>query len=139
MGYAEDILKLRARFADALSVGAIDGSKETVEAMLIQIMNEAEKNRQGCATQAENIRKQISVLDGQAAAFSSVTSIVYNVLNGFVRVAERNRQEEDRTKAENAEREQLAAQMAAETEAATTENAESSDPESKNTKSKKKK
>ena len=113
MSYAEDILKLRIRFAEALSAGVLDASKETLEAILIQIMNDAEKNRQSCATQAENLRKQISAIDGQAAAFSSVTSIVYNVLNGFIRVGERNKEEEERVKAEAAERDETAAAQAA--------------------------
>ena len=138
MAYAEDILRLRARFADALASGVIDGSKDTLEALLIQIMNESEKNRQNCATQAENIRKQIATLDGQAAAFSSVTSIIYNVLNGFIRVAERNKEEEDRVKTENAEREQLIAQMGVEAEVVSTESASDSS-DTKNTKPKKKK
>lgn len=94
MSYAEDILKLRKRVADAVAKGIVgpDG-KDFLEATLIQVMNDAEKNRQNCVTQAENLRRQAGVFDGQAGAFSSVVSIVYNVLNGFVLVAEKEDEE----------------------------------------------
>jgi hypothetical protein len=111
MAYSEDILKLRARFADAVRYGVVseDGSN-TFEAVLLQIMNDAEKNRQNCVSQAENLRKQAAVLDGQAGGFASVASIMYNVLNGYVNLAEREAQRE----AEEAEKKiQEAAEEAA--------------------------
>jgi hypothetical protein len=94
MSYAEDILKLRKRVQDAVSKGVVtkDG-KDFLEASLIQIMNDAERNRQNCLTQADNLRKQASTFDGQAGAFASVSSIVYNVINGFVSIAERDEEE----------------------------------------------
>lgn len=103
MSYAEDIIKLRQRVSQAMDSGAIDGSKETFETVLIQIMNDAEKNRQNCVAQAENFRKQAATVDGQAAAFSSVVSIVYNVINGYIRIAERAKEEEARVAEEKAE------------------------------------
>lgn len=104
MSYAEDILKLRARVAEAASAGALDGSTQTLEAILIQIMNDAERNRQNAVAQAENFRKQAATVDGQAAAFASVVSIVYNVINGFVRIAARSKEEEARVAEETAEK-----------------------------------
>ncbi len=94
MSYAEDILKLRKRVNDAAIKGVVpsDG-KSILEATLIQIMNEAEKNRQNCLTNAENLRKQASTFEGQAGAFASVSSIVFNVINGFVTIAERDEEE----------------------------------------------
>ena len=100
MSYAEDILKLRQRVNDAFKNDSLDGSKETLEAVLIQIMNDAERNRQNCITQAENLRRQASVFDGQAGAFASVSSIIYNVLNGFVTAAEKDEEETKRLAAE---------------------------------------
>ena len=113
MSYAEEILKLRHRVNEAFKNGSLDGSQETLEAVLIQIMNDAERNRQNAVTQAENFRKQASAVDGQAAAFSSVVSIVYNVINGFVRIAERSREEEVRVKEETAEKSEAVALEAA--------------------------
>jgi hypothetical protein len=104
MSYAEDLLRLRKRVSDAVSQGVVgqDG-KDFFEATLIQIMNDAEKNRQNCVTSAENLRRQAATMDGQANGFASVSSIIYNVINGFVTVAEkdeaeRKRLEEDATK-----------------------------------------
>lgn len=94
MSYAEDILKLRKRVSDAAIKGVVSSDgKDFLEATLIQIMNEAEKNRQNCLTNAENLRKQASTFEGQAGAFASVSSIVFNVINGFVMVAERDEEE----------------------------------------------
>jgi len=104
MSYAEDILKLRKRVQDAVSKGVVsDDGRDFLEASLIQIMNDAERNRQNCLTQAENLRKQASTFDGQAGAFASVSSIVYNVINGFVVVAERDEAERAAEAAEKAE------------------------------------
>ena len=92
--FGEDIFKLRKRMLDAVSNNVFEASsKDMIEALLIQILNDAERNRQNCLTQAENLRKQASTIDGQAGAFASVSSIVYNVLNGFVRAAERSKEE----------------------------------------------
>ena len=115
MAFGEDIIKLRQRVQDAIKKGVVsqDG-KEIFEATLIQIMNDAERNRQNCLTQAENLRRQASVFDGQAGAFASVSSIVYNVLNGFVTAAEREEAERQRLEEErlaNAEDLQKAAEI----------------------------
>lgn len=105
MSYAEDLLKLRKRVLDAVKSGLIDDKqKDFYEATLIQIMNEAERQRQHCTQQAENLRKQASVLDGQASGYSSQSSIVYNVLNSYILAAERAAQEEKIHKEELLER-----------------------------------
>lgn len=113
MSYAEELFKLRKRMVDAAASGLVDeNSKNIVEALLIQIMNDGEKSRQACMTQAEGLRKQASTLEGQAAAFSSVTSIVYNVLNGFIRSAETSQEEEKRVEEENKEKAAFIAEQA---------------------------
>ncbi len=106
MAYAEDILKLRKRVQDAVSKGVVkaDG-KDILEATMIQVMNDAERNRQNCVAQADNLRKQAAQFDGQAGAFASVSSIVYNVLNGFVMAAEKDEAERAAQAEEKAERE----------------------------------
>lgn len=127
MAYSEDILKLRTRFADAVRYGIINETgANTFEAVLLQIMNDAEKNRQNCTNQAENLRKQASVLDGQAGGFASVANIIYNVLNGYVNLAER----------EEAEKAEIAKEMQEQSEVV---NANPSIPEDNKKKSSKKK
>ena len=104
MSYAEDILKLRRRIGDAVSRGLFSSeSKDFFEGTLIQIMNDAERNRQNCLSQSENFRRQAAVADGQAGAFSSTISIVYNVLNGLVAADEKDDAERARAAAEKAE------------------------------------
>jgi len=96
MSYGEEILKLRKRVADAVSHSVFNtDNKDIIEALLIQVMNDAERNRQQCVSQAENLRKQASTLDGQAGAFASMGSIVYNVINGFVMKAEHSQKEKE--------------------------------------------
>jgi hypothetical protein len=123
MSYTEDILKLRARVADAVKAGVVDESgKPTLEAILVNIMNEAEKNRQNCVAQAENLRRQAAGIDGQAAAFNSTVSIVFSVVNGLVKIAERSNEEEkaraEQEATERAEKEKLMADQAAQLAAA---------------------
>ena len=102
--YTEEVLKLRKRVADAVSKGVINKEgREFFEATLIQVMNDAEKNRQNCVAQAENLRRQAAVMDGQAGAFASVSSIVYGVINGFVNIAERDEEERKKLEAEKQE------------------------------------
>jgi len=100
MSFSEDILKLRKRIADAANRGLLSGDKDFFEATLIQIMNDAEKNRQNCLTSSENLRRQAAVMDGQAGAFASVSSIILSVLNGFVVADERAEAEQAARQAE---------------------------------------
>jgi hypothetical protein len=105
MVYADELVKLRKRMLDALNLGVIDtNSKDIYEATLIQIMNEAERQRQTCVARAEDLRRQAAIADGQAAAFTQVGSIVYNVLNGYIIVAERQKREEQERAAEMEEK-----------------------------------
>lgn len=95
MAYAEDLVKLRKRMVDALGAGVVTAeSKDTFEATLIQIMNEAERQRQACVARAEDLRRQAAIADGQSHAFTQVSSIVYSVINGYVTIAEKQRAEE---------------------------------------------
>lgn len=125
MAYAEDLVKLRKRILDAMSFDLVNSdSKELYEATLIQIMNEAERQRQACVARAEELRRQAGVADGQANAFTQMGSIIYNVLNGYVMAAERQKREEAERAAEMAEKEALAkaaleAQAVQETQSAT--------------------
>lgn len=119
MAYADDLVRLRKRMVDALNVGVLDSnSKDLYEATLIQIMNEAEKQRQVCVSRADELRRQAAIADGQSHAFTQVSSIVYSVINGFISVTEKQRQEELERADEMAEKE-AAKQAAVEAEAET--------------------
>ena len=108
MAYGEDVIKLRTKIAEAVSLGVINPEgKSAIEAILLQVMNDAERSRQQCASQAESLRKEASKMDGQSAGFSSLIGIVYNVLNGYISLAEKaKREEEEERAAEKAENEE---------------------------------
>ena len=108
MSYADDLVKLRKRLTDAISVGLIDPSqKDFFEASLIQIMNDAEKSKQNCLTTAENFKRQAAVAEGQSQAFSSMSSIIYNVINALIVQTERNKLDESRRAQELTEMEEF--------------------------------
>jgi len=101
MAYGEDVIKLRTKIAEAVTMGVINPEgKSAVEAILLQVMNDAERNKQQCISQAESFRKEASKMDGQAAGFSSLIGIVYNVLNGFIALAEKAKREDEERAAE---------------------------------------
>jgi len=105
MAYADDLIKLRKRLVDGLSLGVVDNnSKDLYEATLIQVMNEAEKQRQACVARAEDMRRQAAIADGQSHAFSQVSSMVYSVINGFIGAAEKQKREEEDRAGEMAEK-----------------------------------
>jgi activator of 2-hydroxyglutaryl-CoA dehydratase len=95
MSHAEQIIKLRKRVLDAVSNGIVDHNlKDFYEATLLQILNESERHRQKCVAQAEALRKQAAVVDGQASAYSAMGSIIYDVLNSYVLQEEKAKREE---------------------------------------------
>ena len=94
MGYNEDLIQIRQRVSDLLNQGAITpNSKDFYEGTLIQVMNDAERNRQNCMVAAENLKRQVSMMEGQASGFAAVSSMVLAVLNGFVKKTEQTNQE----------------------------------------------
>jgi len=104
MTYSEDIIKLRKRVLDAVAVGVVDSNlKDFYEATLLQIMNESERQRQNAVAQAETLRKQAAVCDGQASGYSAMSSMVYNVLNAYIVQAERTQAQEAEQAAKRAE------------------------------------
>lgn len=95
MNYAEEIVNLRKRILDAVNAGVVDPQfKDFYEATLLQILNESERQRQACTARAEDLRRQASVLDGQTNAFAQLGSIIYAVLNGYIKATERAHAEE---------------------------------------------
>jgi hypothetical protein len=117
MAYSEDIIKLRKRVLDAVSLGVVNSDlKDFYEATLLQIMNEAERQKQNSMAQAEQLRKQAAIADGQASAYASMSSMVYNVLNAYIIQAERAQAQEVERQAEIAEKESYIAAQTAEEE-----------------------
>lgn len=105
MGHAEDLIKLRTRMVDAVGAGVVGEDADTYKMTLIQILNEAERKRQKAEAGIANMRNQVTMMEGQVNAYSQMGSIIYAVLDGYVKIAEKTAAEESRRDRERAERE----------------------------------
>lgn len=95
MSYAEEVLKIRKLINEAVRGGVVGEDNQNIyEATLLQIMNEAERHRQEYLAQAEMLRKQAERAEGQASAFSAMSSVIYSVINGYVLLNEKAKREE---------------------------------------------
>ena len=95
MNYAEEVVNLRRKIMEAVASDVLDPQfKDFYEATLLQIMNETERQRQNCVSRADDLRRQASVLDGQSQSFQQLGSIIYAILNGYIKAAERGKAEE---------------------------------------------
>ena len=96
MTMATDLVNLRKRVSDAVRLGVVDdANKEIYEATLIQILNESERQRIRCSNLVEEFKRKAAQAEAQASAYSQVSSIIYNVINGYVLLAEKANQEEE--------------------------------------------
>jgi hypothetical protein len=84
-----DILaNLRKRMVEAVQIGMVNQDAGGVlETVLIQIVNEAERNKQRCDQLSYDYKRQAAQAEAQANAYTQIQSIVYAVLNGFVNAA----------------------------------------------------
>lgn len=100
--FVDDLAKLRQRMTDAVRVGLVSGeeNKNIFQGTLIQILNEAERARQGQVSAAQRLREQASAAEAQANAYAMIGNLVYNVLDGYVRQAEKANREEAERRAE---------------------------------------
>ncbi len=117
MGINEDVIALRQKMAEAVRSGFIDeGNKGTYEMTLLQIMNEAERQRQNCAKRAETLKMQAATAEGQSAAFGMISSIVNSIVNSMVKKTIKNTEEEEELKKQeeeaNKEKEELKKELA---------------------------
>jgi hypothetical protein len=89
---------------DAIKEGFVsEENSDNFSGTLIQIMNEAEQQRQKCLNQMDALRKQLATTEGQAVAFGMMHSVIFSVLNNYVSLAEKTRKEEEQWQAERAE------------------------------------
>jgi len=97
----EDLLKLRRRVNDLKSLGYMtQESAGTYEQTILLTWQEADRRRQALLSQAETLRRQAAAAEAQAAAFTTMASILYNIVNGFVEAGQKRLREEAERKAE---------------------------------------
>lgn len=80
--FYEQIIKIRTKFREAMDLG-LDGSKE-METLLINLLTEVERNRLSVLNRAEALHKEALLLEGQAKAFQSQSSFIWNALNSMI-------------------------------------------------------
>ena len=96
------LINLRKRLTDLQRSGAFtEAGFGTYQQTLIQILQECERRRATCSTQAETLRRQAAAAEAEGHAFSVMSSIVLAVVNGFAdREAVRAAEEAARARAE---------------------------------------
>jgi hypothetical protein len=104
---AADLLRLRQRLLDLqhtqrLAPEAFGLYQQTI----LQIHQEAERRKQTCFAQAETLRAQASAAEAQGHAFSSIASILYAIVHGYIQIEEKRLNEEAERAKERAEAEQ---------------------------------
>lgn len=103
----EEILKLRRRVKDLLGLGYMtEESGGTYEQTILQVWQEADRGRVNCLAQAETLKRQAAAAEAQAGAFTMMSSILYNVVNGFVEAGNRRLREDAEKQAEREARAQ---------------------------------
>jgi hypothetical protein len=97
----EEILKLRKRVHDLTALGYMTReSAGTYEQTILQTWQEADRRRQTLMGQAETLRRQAAAAEAQAGAYTTMASILYNIVNKFVEAGQKRLQEETERKAE---------------------------------------
>jgi hypothetical protein len=103
---SEEILRLRRRVKDLLGLGYMtEESGGTYEQTILQVWQEADRGRVNCLQQAETLKRQAAAAEAQAGAFTMMSSILYNVVNGFVEAGNKRVREDAERQAEMAARE----------------------------------
>ncbi|NJO18689.1 MAG: hypothetical protein HC877_24075 [Thioploca sp.] len=106
--HQEMLFKLRRRMLDAVKLEVIDEkSKDIYEQTLLQIMNEAERQRIRCLNLSNEYRMKADGARSQAAGFETMISVVYSILNGLVSKAEADEREIEELKDSEEESEEL--------------------------------
>jgi len=101
--HADNVIQLRKRLTDAFQMGLLEQSEgnELLQTVLIQILNEAEQEKTRHQAAAQKMREQAAAEEAQAKAMGAVSSIVFNVMNGFITKAQQVHEEEaERAEAE---------------------------------------
>ena len=110
----QDLIRLRQKMVDLQKLDYMTPeSFGTYQQTILQIWQEADRRRQTCITQAETLRRQAAAAEAQAGAFSVMSSIMYNVVNGFVEAGEKRIREEAERAAESSGEEAISSNVEA--------------------------
>lgn len=91
----EDLLRLRRRVKDLLNLGYLSPEAAgTYEQTILLTWQEADRRRVALRQKAETLRLQAAAADAEAGAYTTISSILYNVVNGFVEAGQKRAAEE---------------------------------------------
>lgn len=90
MPHAEDIVVLRQKLIELQTSGLLPDQEGAAmyQATLLQFMNEAERRRAEHLSAAERCRMQAVAEENQAKAYSAMSSIVFDIINGYLNKAQ---------------------------------------------------
>jgi hypothetical protein len=104
MQNAEALIKVRQAITELVGAGILsEPAAEQVQVTLLQLLNETERNKQKAQRAVEALQRQIAVAEGEIHAWSSVSSVVQDLLNTHLLRARAVAAEEAKRKAEEAE------------------------------------
>lgn len=86
MPHSNDVVELRQRMIEAQKAGLFSGQQDAAmaQAILLELLNDAERARQSHLTAAERARNHAIAEENQAKGISMVSSMVFSVLNGYL-------------------------------------------------------
>jgi len=90
-----DLVRLRQRFLDLQKLGSL--TPETFglfQQSFLEVYHEAERRKQSCQGRANDLRRQAAAADAEANAFSVMSSILYNIVDGHIGMEKRRLAEE---------------------------------------------
>ena len=95
MPHSNDVVELRQRMVEAQKAGLFNSKEDAAfaQAVLLELLNDAERARQSHLTAAERARNHAIAEENQAKGISMVSSMVFNVLNGYLNKAMQDAEE----------------------------------------------
>ena len=120
----EDLVKLRRRLNEARAAGVFDSSvagASFTSTVLVQLINEATRGEQGVNSEIQRLQTQVDHMKGKAAAFRTMRTVVYAVVDAMMVAQERAAKEAEGQAAEQKEKAEYAAKEAAQASGAEAE------------------
>lgn len=92
---ATELIRLRQRFLDLQKLGALTPeSFGMFQQSFMEVYQEAEKRRQACLAQADELRRKASAAESQSHAYSTISSILYSIVDGHIGIEQKRLVEE---------------------------------------------
>jgi hypothetical protein len=96
------LVKLRSRMNDLLRLGILTPEGFGMyQQTILQLLQEFDRRKMTCMSQAEQLRTQAAAVESQGHAFSAAGSVLFAVVNGYIDLEEKRiREMQERAAAE---------------------------------------